>query len=142
VGLEIDGRVDVRDTVTLRGGLALTRAEMDGGADAAQLTGLRPAQAPRVGAVAGIDWRATPRLTLAAQGRYEGERFDDDLNSRALGAALVLDVRAEWAASENISLYAAADNLTDEDVEVSRTGDGVAGYGPPRLFRAGLTFRY
>jgi outer membrane receptor protein involved in Fe transport len=115
---------------------------MQGGTDAPQLTGLRPAQAPIWRATAGIDWRASERLGLSARARYESRRFDDDLNSRELDAALVLDARAEWRANTRAVLYLAADNLLDEDVEVARTGDGVPGYGPPRTVRAGLRLTY
>ncbi|NBW07996.1 MAG: TonB-dependent receptor [Caulobacteraceae bacterium] len=130
------------DRVTLTAAVSWTDAEMDGGTSAAQLTGLRPAQAPEWSATAGIDWRATDRLTLSSRARYESARFDDDLNSRTLDAALTLDARADYALRNGVSLYAVADNLFDEDVEVSQTADGVAGYGPPRTLRAGITLSW
>lgn len=130
------------DRITLTAAVSWTDAEMDGGASAAQLTGLRPAQAPEWSATAGIDWRATDRLTLSSRARYESARFDDDLNSRVLDAALTLDARADYALKEGLTLYAVADNLFDEDVEVSQTADGVAGYGPPRTLRAGITLNW
>ena len=39
-------------------------------------------------------------------------------------------------------VYVALDNVTDEDVEVSETGLGIAGYGPPRTLSAGLRLTY
>ncbi len=39
---------------------------------------------------------------------------------------------------DGVTLYAAADNLLDEAVEVSETANGVAGFGPPRSLRIGL----
>lgn len=130
------------DRLTLMGAVSWTRAEMDGGVAAPQLTGLRPAQAPRWSATAGADWRATDRLTLSARARYESARFDDDLNSRALDAAVTLDGRAEWRVQDGVSLYMAGDNLADAEVPVSITGDGVEGYAAPRTLRAGLTFSW
>lgn len=130
------------ETITLSGGVSITDARMDGGTAAPQLTGLRPAQAPIWSAAAGIDWRITDRLALSARARYESRRFDDDLNSRTLDAAVPLDARAEWRAGERTALYVAVDNLSDADVEVSMTGDGVAGYGPPRTVRAGVRMAY
>jgi outer membrane receptor protein involved in Fe transport len=41
-----------------------------------------------------------------------------------------------------VTLYAVADNLFDEDVAVSQTGDGVSGYGPPRTLRAGVSLSW
>ncbi len=130
------------DRLTLTGAVSYTRAEVDGGTAAPQLTGLRPAQAPRWSATSGADWRATERLTLSAQARYESARFDDDLNSRVLDAAVTVDGRAEWRVREGVSLYLAGDNLADAEVPVSLTGDGVEGYAPPRTLRAGVTLSW
>jgi iron complex outermembrane receptor protein len=141
-GVELNGSAELTPSLSLNAALSWTDAEVDGGAAAPQLTGLRPAQAPEWSATAGVDWRATDRLILALAARYESARFDDDLNSRSLDAAVTLDARAEWAASERITVWAAADNLFDEDVEVSETGTGVAGFGPPRTLRAGLRLTY
>lgn len=137
-GVEVDGRLELNEALSLRVAAAFTGAEVDGGTAAPQLTGLRPAQAPRWNAVAGLDWRATERLSLAADLRWESDRFEDDLNSRVLEGGLTADVRADWAVRPGTDLYLAADNLFDADVEVSETGTGVAGYGPPRTLRIGL----
>lgn len=141
-GVELTGALDLSSAVSLNAAASWTDAEIDGGSSAAQLTGLRPAQAPEWSATAGLDWRATDRLTLALAARYESSRFDDDLNSRVLDAALTLDARGEWAFTRNATLWMAADNLFDEDVEVSETGTGVAGYGPPRTVSIGLRLSY
>ncbi|WP_295244033.1 TonB-dependent receptor [uncultured Brevundimonas sp.] len=141
-GVELTGALDLSSAVSLNAAASWTDAEIDGGSSAAQLTGLRPAQAPEWSATAGLDWRATDRLTLALAARYESSRFDDDLNIRVLDAAVTLDGRAEWAFTPNATLWMAADNLFDEDVEVSETGTGVAGYGPPRTVSVGLRLSY
>ena len=141
-GVELNGSARLSPTLSLDAAVAWTDAELDGGSAAPQLTGLRPAQAPEWSATAGLDWRATDRLTLAAAARYESARFDDDLNSRTLGAAVTLDARAEWALTDRTMLWLAADNLFDEDVETAETGTGVAGYGPPRTVRAGVRLTY
>ncbi|MFA4899623.1 MAG: TonB-dependent receptor [Brevundimonas sp.] len=141
-GVELTGALDLSSAVSLNAAASWTDAEIDGGSSAAQLTGLRPAQAPEWSATAGLDWRATDRLTLALAARYESSRFDDDLNSRVLDAAVTLDARGEWAFTRSATLWVAADNLFDEDVEVSETGTGVAGYGPPRTISIGLRLSY
>ena len=141
VGLELTAEHRLED-VTLVGALSATDAELDGGSAAPQLTGLRPAQAPVLSATAGVDWRATDRLTLGVRGRYESRRYDDDLNSRVLGAAVTVDARLDWQVRTGVVLYAAADNLLDEAVEVSETGAGVAGFGPPRTLRAGVSLNW
>ena len=130
------------DRVTLTAAVSWTDAEIDGGATAAQLTGLRPAQAPKWSATAGVDWRTTDRLTLSSRARYESARFDDDLNSRLLDAAVTIDARADLRLKDGVTLYAVADNLLDQHVEISRTADDVAGYGPPRTLRAGVSLAW
>ncbi|WP_309629879.1 TonB-dependent receptor domain-containing protein [Brevundimonas sp.] len=141
-GVELTARHQVGERLTFDGALSWTDAEVDGGASAPQLTGLRPAQAPEWSVSAGVDWRAADRLTLVGRVRYEGARFEDDLNSRVLEAATTMDARAEFEVRTGMIAWLAADNLFDAEVEVSETGDGVAGYGPPRTVRAGLTLSW
>lgn len=141
-GVEISARQTLRGGLDLTGAVSITDARVDGGTSAPQLTGLRPAQAPIWSASAGIDWRASDRLILAARARYESKRFEDDLNSRVLGAAVTLDVRADWRVNDTASLWLAADNLFDVDVQVSETGTGVKGLAPPRILSAGVRLIY
>jgi outer membrane receptor protein involved in Fe transport len=141
-GVELSARRTLRAGLDLTGAVSITDARLDGGSAAPQLTGLRPAQAPIWSASGGIDWRAGDRLTLAARARYESKRFEDDLNSRVLGAAVTADVRADWRVNQTATLWLAADNLFDAEVEVSETGTGVAGFGPPRTISAGVRLTY
>ena len=137
-GVELEGLFELTDAVSLRAALSATDARVDGGAQAPQLTGLRPAQAPIWSAVAGVDWRPVDRLSLAADLRWESRRFEDDLNSRVLDAAGTADLRAEWEMTPSANLWLAADNLFDAEVETGETGTGVASFGPPRTVSIGL----
>ncbi|MFN3932148.1 MAG: TonB-dependent receptor [Brevundimonas sp.] len=137
-GLELEGRFELTPALSLRAALSATDARVDGGAMAPQLTGLRPAQAPVWSATAGLDWRPADRLALAADLRWESRRFDDDLNSRVLDAAATVDLRADWALTPSTTVWVAADNLFDAEVEVAETGTGVAGFGPPRTLSVGV----
>jgi len=141
-GVEITARQTLRGGLDLTGAVSITDARLDGGSAAPQLTGLRPAQAPIWSAAAGIDWRASDCLSLAARARYESKRFDDDLNSRVLDAAVTADVRADWRVNDTASLWLAADNLFDADVQVSETGTGVKGLAPPRTVSIGVRLDY
>ena len=142
VGVELTAKHRIGERLSFDGALSWTDAEVDGGTSAAQLTGLRPAQAPEWSVSAGADWRVVDRLTLVGRVRYESARFEDDLNSRVLGAAATLDARAEFEVRTGVIAYVATDNLFNAEIEVSETGDGVAGYGPPRTMRAGLSLSW
>ncbi len=81
-GLEADTSYALDSRLNLRAAVAYTRAKVDGGTVAPQLTGLRPAQTPRLTLTAGADWRVTDRLGLSGDLHYESARFEDDQNVR------------------------------------------------------------
>ncbi|WP_312127554.1 TonB-dependent receptor domain-containing protein [Brevundimonas sp.] len=142
VGVELNGRYAVTDALHLRGALAWTDSEVDGGSAAQQLTGLRPAQAPEWAATLGVDWQPVTDWQMGISARYESDRFDDDLNSRTLKAAWTVDARTEWQFDRHAALWLALDNVFDEDVATSVTATGVEGYTAPRTLRAGVRLTY
>jgi len=140
IGLELDAQQRVGQSLTLRAALSATRARVDGEDAAPQLTGKRPAQAPRLTATASADWRVSPRLFLAADLRHESARFDDDLNSRVLKSATTLDVQARYAVTDALAVRVSLRNALDADVATGRTGDGVVSYDAPRTVRIGIAY--
>lgn len=120
-----------------RAALNYAHARMRGG----QLDGLRPAQSPEWSLNAGLSWRASDRVTVAADASYESARFEDDQNSRVLAAATVLDLRLDYDISPALTLYAALENAGDAAVETAETADGVESFAAPRALRAGLRLR-
>ncbi|MDO8410190.1 MAG: TonB-dependent receptor [Phenylobacterium sp.] len=140
LGLEVSAQ-RTWGSLDLRGAAVATSAEVDGGSAAPQLTGLRPAQTPEFAATVGLDWRASARLRLSAEARHEGQRYEDDLNTRRLGAATTLDLRGAWRLGEAAEAYLAADNVLDADIEAGRAGDGLLTLGAPRTIRVGYSLR-
>jgi outer membrane receptor protein involved in Fe transport len=92
-----------------------------------------------VTATAGLAWKPFPRATLIADLRYEGARFDDDLNTLRLEPATTVDLRAEWRARSNVVVFVQAANLFDVAVATGETSNGVYSYGPPRIISAGIS---
>jgi len=138
----VEAEVEHRwDAGALRLAAGYTDAEVDGGSAAPQLTGLRPAQTPRLTATAEGSWRPVERLNLRAVVRYEGGRYDDDLNTRKLSPGTQVNLRADWSVSRAVTLYAAAENLFDASIETAETGDGLESFDQPRTVRAGLVLR-
>lgn len=139
-GVEAEASGDA-GALTWRLAGAYVDSDVRGGARAPQLTGLRPAQTPRLTVTGGFDVRPAPSLRLSADVRYESARWEDDLNTRRLGAGVQLDARASWALSETAEVYLAAENLADGKLEVGETADGVESYTAPRTLRIGFSFR-
>ncbi|MES2036143.1 MAG: TonB-dependent receptor, partial [Pseudomonadota bacterium] len=140
-GLEVEAGYRWGETFAVKLSGAWTEAEVDGGADAPQLTGLRPAQTPEVAVSGEAVWTPVAPLSLRATVRYEGDRWDDDLNTRELSAATSLDLRADWRVTPAATLYLAAENVTDAAIETAQTGDGIESYDQPRTVRVGLVWR-
>ncbi len=142
VGLELEAQAQLRAGLTLRAALAATDARVDGGSQAPQLTGLRPAQAPIWSATAALDWIPAPDWTVSVDARWESRRFDDDLNSRVLDPALTASARLERRLPSGLTAWVEGVNLFDADVETAETGTGVVSYGPPRTVWFGLSRRW
>lgn len=140
-GIEAEASGDVGDAFGWRAAAAYTDAEVDGGSAVPRLTGLRPAQTPKWTLTGGVRFKPLDRLTLNLDARYESARWEDDLNSRRLAAGVQLDARAAWRFAPGTEVYLAAENLTDENLEVGETADGVESYATPRAIRIGVTLR-
>lgn len=136
-GIEAQARGSLGERATWRAALNYTDAEFSNG----PLQWLRPAQSPEWSLSAGLDWRTTETTTLSAALLYESARFEDDLNTRQLGAATTLDLRAEQRLAQGVSAYAALDNAFDAEVETTETAGGIESFGPPRAFRVGIVLR-
>jgi outer membrane receptor protein involved in Fe transport len=139
-GVEADAALALAGGLSLTASADYTHARVDGGTNAPQLTGLRPAQTPRFSALAGVVWKSDP-ITLRADLRYEGARFDDDVNTRPDAASTTVDLRGDWRVAGPVSLFVEADNVFDEKVQTAAAADGTRSYGPPRLIRVGVSVR-
>jgi len=139
-GVEAETRASIRQ-LDLRAAIAWADAEVDGGAGAPQLTGLRPAQTAKLTATAGASWRPVDFAILDVSMRYEGERFDDDLNTRRLKAALSVDGRAAWRLAGGSEIYLAVENLANSRVQTALAGDGAVSLAAPRAIRLGVSLR-
>jgi outer membrane receptor protein involved in Fe transport len=127
--------------VELRAAFTYTHARVDGGAAAPQLTGLKPAQTPSTTLTAGASWRVDNRLTVIGDVRYESARFDDDQNTRRIDAGTGVNAKVQWALDHELSVFIAADNLFNADIETGRTAANIVSYDAPRIIRVGLALR-
>ncbi len=102
------------------------------------LEGKRLAQAPRHRATAGASFDDPDLLTAAAELRYLGRQYEDDLNTLPIGAVVLVDVRVSRRLVRGFTAFAAVQNLTDRRYLVGRAG--VDTEGAPRTFEVGLAY--
>lgn len=138
-GVEAEVSARWTNRLSTRAAVSWTHARVDGGLAAPRDTGKIPTETPEATATAGVSWKPFARITLLADLRYEGARFDDDLNTLRLGAATTVDLRAAWRPRPNLVLFVEAANLFDVAVATGETSNGVFSYGPPRMILAGVS---
>ncbi len=137
-GLEAEADQKLWSGISLTGSLAWTSSRVEGGTEAPQLNGKRPALTPRLTATTGVRWTVAPSLDLQLDARYESVRYDDDLNTLRLRAAVTADLRADWRIRPGLGAYLAIDNLFDTQVQTAETADLIYSYDAPRIARVGL----
>jgi outer membrane receptor protein involved in Fe transport len=128
--------------LALRAAFAYTDAQVNGGTQAPQLTGKRPLQTPRLTLTGGVVANPHKLLTLEAYLRFESLRYSDDLNTLALPETATVDMRVSYHLFPTLDLYVAADNVFNEEIGSAKGADGVVTIDAPRMFRAGIAFRY
>jgi len=140
-GFEGEAFGELWKSLSWRAAVAATHARVDGGSAAPQLTGLRPAETPELTVTGGLDWRPLDRLDLTLDARYEGGRWDDDLNTRKLHAGTELNMRAGWSIAPHAEAYAAVDNVANAKLDTAIAGDGTVSFAEPRMVRVGFAYR-
>jgi len=137
-GLEAQAQYMVSDTLVLNAAVTATHARV-GKADAT-VNGKRPAQAPAYsasvgaeGQVAKIDWRA--------DWLFEGQSFEDDLNSLPLKAYSKLNLALDYPFTRNVSLGLRVDNAFDTAIQIQRSNDGTVNFDTSRMVTLNLSYR-
>lgn len=119
---------------------SLVRARVYGGSTALALDGKRPAQIPRIVAVARAAWTRSQEGWAAISLRYEGARFDDDLNSQRLRGALTFDGSAQWPLNRGLAITGAVENLFGAEAITGFSGSAQE-RSQGRTFWLGLSIR-
>jgi outer membrane receptor protein involved in Fe transport len=135
-GLEADGSWGFAPSWTVSGAYTLADAQVTAAPGQAQLVGKQLPQAPRHLARLAVDFDDPRVLTGSVQLRYLGKQYEDDVNTLAMGDALLLDLFACWHATRRLDLYIAVENAFDKVYLVGRAG--VDTVGQPRFVHGGL----
>jgi iron complex outermembrane receptor protein len=120
----LEGELDWRPSGRLssRVALGLLQTRIVKPADGyAEFHGNQFGRSPHLSASAAVDWDATRRLRLSAQGRHHGSYFSDDGNGAGtrVRAATIVDTRAEYKLSR-FAVFAYARNLFDTFALIER----------------------
>lgn len=118
---------------------SMSNASVESDGSSALLDGLRPAQTPRFTAAASVGWEQD-RHSASFVLRYEGSRFEDDLNRQRLPSALTFDAAAGYPLGKGLSLTARVENATNTRVAAAISGNGTVERSSPRTFWMGLAF--
>lgn len=80
-------------------------------------------------------------IEASLAGRWVGRRFDDDANTLELDPFFVLEARIGREVRPGLTAFIAAENLLDEQYEVTRAASGLVRIGTPRYIHAGLQLK-
>ncbi|HVZ28918.1 MAG TPA: TonB-dependent receptor [Asticcacaulis sp.] len=137
-GVETRARWAVGEQVALTASATLTHARVEQAT--AALNGKRPAEAPDYSASAGIQARLM-KATVHADLSFEGETFDDDLNTLPLKASRRLSIDVNYPLAPHLAVNLAIDNALDDRIPITHAGDGTIGYDNRRMVSVGLVYR-
>ena len=70
--------------------------------------------------------------------RFIGSQFDDDRNEFELDPSTMLNARVGWRVRRKLEVFAAIENVFDEEQDVGRTP--IRTIGLPRTSRVGMRF--
>jgi outer membrane receptor protein involved in Fe transport len=130
-GTEIEADIRVSPRLTITGASSYTDSVFTDG----PLTGLRVPQVARLQHALGARALAGP-LRLSVEWRYIGRQYDDDRNVFPLDGSSIADARAGWRLSKRAEVFAAMENVLDEEQDVGRTP--LRTIGLPRTTRVGV----
>ncbi|MES3082983.1 TonB-dependent receptor [Sphingomonas faeni] len=116
-----------------------TNSKVEGSGITAALDGLRPAQTPRDQVSGTVDWRHDA-AALSLTVRHIGQQFDDDQNTRVLGAATTLDAYAALPIMRSLVAELRGENLFNERVEAGISGANIVERATPRTIWVGLRY--
>ncbi|MCC7124518.1 MAG: TonB-dependent receptor [Acidobacteria bacterium] len=135
-GLELEADARLTPTLSVNGQLVLTSSHFRGSVATPAIEGNQVPQVPAVQGAMGVTWTEPRLATVAAQMRFSGQQYDDDLNQFTLGGYGVVDVQVSRAVTRGFVGFVAVENLFDRDYDTGRTPIRLVGW--PRTVRIGL----
>ncbi|HEX5732502.1 MAG TPA: TonB-dependent receptor [Blastocatellia bacterium] len=138
-GVEVEAEAAVTDTFVVSGGYMLADATVLEFPANTLLEGLWLPQVPRHQFTFQARYSNPRRIIIGLQGRAIGVQFDDDQNRFKLDRYFTLDAFVSRPIGRSVEVFAAAENLFDQEYDIGRTP--VRTVGPPLLARFGVRLR-
>jgi outer membrane receptor protein involved in Fe transport len=139
-GVDIDVSAQIGPRLLFTGGYEFVDASVIEFPANRTLEGLRIPQVPRHQLTFQARYSSPSRLSVGIQGRVVGTQFDDDQNQFALDRFFTLDALVSHPVARGVDLFAAFENLFDQDYAIGRTPVRTA--GPPFLARFGIRLHF
>jgi outer membrane receptor protein involved in Fe transport len=135
-GVEFEADARLTSTLSLNGQLVFTSSEFQGSVAAPAIEGNTVPQVPEWQGGVGLTWTDPRIVTAAAQVRFSGEQYDDDLNLFVLDPYGVMDVQVSRAVTRGLVGFVAVENVFDQVYDAGRTPIRLVGW--PRTVRFGV----
>ncbi len=103
-----------------------------------QTKGKRVPHAPKHHVVLQLAYTNPELISFSIQGRYVGNRFEDDVNTLDLDDFFVLDATASRELRGGVEVFLSMENLLDREYEVSRSGRNEVRNNTPFIVQTGI----
>ena len=107
-----------------------------------ELEGNTPRHAPEDAYTLRVEYSDPRILTASLQGRYIGDRFDDNNNELPVDSFFVVDMTLSKGITDQFELFAAVENLFDEEYEIRVSSRGLVEIGRPRWIYGGVRLAF
>ncbi|MGH7711128.1 MAG: TonB-dependent receptor, partial [Gemmatimonadaceae bacterium] len=141
-GIEADVEAYPHRFWSLRGSFAWNPTEIRRAPTQPQLVGKVARGNSRHQYSASVAYSNPSHANVSLTTRFVGRRFDDDLNTLQLESFYVSDARVSRQLTSRATLFASLENIFDREYPISRAASGLVRVGSPRLFEAGMQYRW
>jgi outer membrane receptor protein involved in Fe transport len=118
VGVEIEGEYRPTEHWSISLSSLLEDTEVESAPQLPDLVGKRIPQVPEETVVLRLRWSDPEILDAMIQGRYVGDRFDDDINTLLVHSFTVADLMLSRQLTRSTGVFLGVENLFDENYEV------------------------
>jgi outer membrane receptor protein involved in Fe transport len=125
LGLELEGEYRPSDRWSISLSSLLEDVEVASAPELPALVGKRLPQVPEQTVVLRLRWSDPEILDAMVQGRYVGERFEDDVNAIPIHDFTTVDLLLSRQLKPSIGLFMGVENVFDERFEVTRDPTGL-----------------